>query len=94
MVTIMIVRSSDSNQRSAREFEKSYFHNPIVQAGELPPFIMLLKDMMSMESKGQPGVTPTASPLLSLQSADPFSVFCVSLPPHREIAQGVPFSRF
>jgi hypothetical protein len=42
-----------------------------------------------MESKGQPGAAPAASPLLSLQSIDLFGVFRVSPPPRHEIARGV-----
>jgi hypothetical protein len=42
-----------------------------------------------MESKGQPGVAPVASPLLSSPSADPFCVFRVSPLPHHEMARGV-----
>jgi hypothetical protein len=52
-------------------------------------FIMLLKEMVSMESKEQQGVAIAMSPLLSLQSADLFGVFRVSPLPHREIARGV-----
>jgi hypothetical protein len=33
-------------------------------------FIMLLKEMVLMELKGQPGAAPAASPLLSSQSSD------------------------
>jgi hypothetical protein len=49
-----------------REFDTSYLHNPIVQGVNYSLFIMLLKEMVSMESKGQPGVAPKVSPLLSL----------------------------
>jgi hypothetical protein len=45
-----------------REFDISYFHNPIVQGVNYSLFIMLLKEMVSMESKEQPGVAPAASP--------------------------------
>jgi hypothetical protein len=44
-----------------------------------------------MESKGQPGVAPRASPLLSSQSIDLFGVFHVSPSPRHEIARGVPY---
>jgi hypothetical protein len=72
-----------------REFDTSYFHNPIVQGVNYSHFIMLLKEMVSMESKGQPGAALEVSPLLSLQSVNPFDVFCVSSLPHHEIARGV-----
>jgi hypothetical protein len=52
-----------------REFDTIYFHYPHVQGVNYSLFIMLLKDMVSMESKGQPEAAPVASPLLSLQSA-------------------------
>jgi hypothetical protein len=44
-----------------------------------------------MELNGQPGAALTASPLLSSKYVDPYCVFRVSLPPHHEIAQWVPF---
>jgi hypothetical protein len=69
-----------------REFDTSYFHNPVVQGVNYSLLIMLLKEM---ESKGQPRAASTVSPLLSSQSSDQFCVFCVSPPPHREITQGV-----
>jgi hypothetical protein len=47
-----------------REFDTSYFHNPIVQGVNYSLFIMLLKEMVSMELEGQPGVAPVACPLL------------------------------
>jgi hypothetical protein len=40
---------------------------------------------VSIESKGQPGAAPAASPLLFSQCADPFGVFRVSPLPPREI---------
>jgi hypothetical protein len=49
-------------------------------------FIMVMKDMMSMEAKGQPGAALAAYPLLSLQSLDLYYVFSISPPPHRKIA--------
>jgi hypothetical protein len=69
--------------KHAREFDISYFYNPVVQGMNYSLFIMLLKEMVSMELKRQPGV---ASPLLSSQSLDMFRIFCVSPPPRREIA--------
>jgi hypothetical protein len=52
-------------------------------------FIMMMKEMISMEAKGQPGATPAVYPLLSLQSSDWYCVFSDSpLPPH-EIAKGI-----
>jgi hypothetical protein len=51
-------------------------------------FIMVLKEMVSMEGKGQPGAAPAMSPLLSLQSIDLYCVFHVSpMLPH-EITWG------
>jgi hypothetical protein len=51
-------------------------------------FIMETEEMMSMEAKGQLGVAPAVSPLLSLQSSDLFRLFYAStLPPHK-IARG------
>jgi hypothetical protein len=52
-----------------REFDTSYFHNPIVQGLNYTLFIMLLKELVSMELKGQPVAAPTTSPLSS-QSSD------------------------
>jgi hypothetical protein len=50
---------------------------------------MMMKEMISMEAKGQLGETLAANPLLSLQSLDQYCVFSVSpLPPH-EIARGI-----
>jgi hypothetical protein len=37
-----------------REFDTSYFHNPIVQGVNYSLFIMSLEEMVSMELKGQP----------------------------------------
>jgi hypothetical protein len=74
-----------------KEFDTSYFHNPVVQGANYSLFIMLLKEMVLMESKGRLGAAPATSTLLSSQSSDQFCVFCVSLPPHREIARGVPY---
>jgi hypothetical protein len=53
-----------------REFDTTYFHNPHFQGVNYFLFIMLLKEMVSMESKGQPGAAPLASSNLSSQSAD------------------------
>jgi hypothetical protein len=73
-----------------REFDTSYFHNLVVQGVNYSLLVMLLKEMVSMESKGQSGMAsgeaPAASPLLSLQSSNQFRVFFVSSPPHHEIA--------
>jgi hypothetical protein len=71
-----------------REFDTSYFYNTHVQGVNYSLLIMLLKEMMSMESKGKPGAAPAASPLLSSQSLDPYGVFHVSLPPPHKIAKG------
>jgi hypothetical protein len=70
MVTIMIGSSCYSNLWSTREFDTSYFHNPHDHEMNYSVFIMVLKEMMSMESKGQPGAASAASPLLSSQSSD------------------------
>jgi hypothetical protein len=46
-------------------------------------FIMVTKEMVSMEVKGQQGMALAASPLLSSQSLDPFlgiSSLCAALP--------------
>jgi hypothetical protein len=51
-------------------------------------FIMVMKEMMSMEEKGQPRAATAASPLQSSQFADLYCVFSVSLSPHPKIAQG------
>jgi hypothetical protein len=64
-----------------REFDTSYFHNHVIQEVNYSLFIMLMKEMVSMESKGKPGAAPAASPLLSSQSSEQFCVFYVSLPP-------------
>jgi hypothetical protein len=48
-----------------REFNTNYFHNPHVQGVNYSLFIMLLKEMVSTELKGQSGAAPTVSPLLS-----------------------------
>jgi hypothetical protein len=55
--------------------------------------IMVLKEMVSMESRGS-RVVPVASPLLSLQSIDPFIVFRISPPPHRNNAKGGIYSQY
>jgi hypothetical protein len=47
-------------------------------------FIMVPKDIVSMESKGQPGMASATSVLLSSQFVDPYCVFHVSLLPPRE----------
>jgi hypothetical protein len=51
-------------------------------------FIMVLREMETMEVKRQPRAAPTGSPLLSSKSAN---LYCVSLAPYREIAWGVLF---
>jgi hypothetical protein len=71
-----------------REFDTNYFHNPHVQGVNYSLFIMLVKEMVLMTSKGQSGAAPLASPLLSSQSSDLYYVFCVSLPPHHETTKG------
>jgi hypothetical protein len=50
-------------------------------------FIMVMKEMMSMEAKGQMGAAPAASPLLSSQYSDLYYMFSVSLPPCRKITR-------
>jgi hypothetical protein len=70
-----------------REFDTSYFHNPHVHGVNYSIFIMLVKEMVLMESKEQLGADPAAAPLLSSQSSYPYGVFCVSLPPHHEVAE-------
>jgi hypothetical protein len=72
-----------------REFDTNYFHNPIVQGVNYPLFIMLLKEMVSMESKGQLGAVPAASPLISSPSSDQNCVFHVSPLTPRQVARGV-----
>jgi hypothetical protein len=62
--------------------------------GWTTPSSLVLKEMISMESKGQPGVALVASPLLSSQSSDLHGVFHVFLPRHREIAKWGVYSRF
>jgi hypothetical protein len=57
-------------------------------------FIMETKEMMPMEAKVQPVAALAASPLLSSQSADPFRVFSVSMPPPHEITRGWIYSKF
>jgi hypothetical protein len=47
----------------------------IVEGVTYSLFIMLLKEMVSMELKGQPGAAPAASSLLSLQSSDRMMCF-------------------
>jgi hypothetical protein len=59
---------------------------PIVQGANYSLFIMLHKEMVSMESKGQPGAAPTTYPLISSLCLDLYGVFVVSLPPHHEVA--------
>jgi hypothetical protein len=48
-------------------------------------FIMVIKEMVPMEVKRQPGAAQAASPLLSLHFVEPFHVFSISIPPHHEI---------
>jgi hypothetical protein len=68
-----------------REFDTSYFHNRHIQGVRLHH----VADGDGVDGgKGQPGVAPAASPLLSLQSLDLYGVFCVSLSSPREIAKG------
>jgi hypothetical protein len=87
MFTIMIGSSCDSNQQSMRE--------SLIQVTSTSPgvkyslFIMLLKEIVSMESKGQWGAAPAAYPFLSSRFVDPFGVFHVSPPPHCKINRGV-----
>jgi hypothetical protein len=49
-------------------------------------FIMMMKDMVTMEAKEQPGAALTMYPLLSSQSIDLYCVFHVSLLPYYKIA--------
>jgi hypothetical protein len=78
-----------------RDFDTRYFYNPHIQGVNYSLFIILLKEMMSMESKGQLGAAPAASPLLSSQSSDLYCVFRVSLSPsHEIIKEGVYIVRF
>jgi hypothetical protein len=70
MVTIMIGAHVTLTMKHEREFDTSYFHNPHVQGVNYSLFIMLLKEMVSMESNGQPGAA-LAVTLLSSQSSDP-----------------------
>jgi hypothetical protein len=51
-------------------------------------FIMVMKEIDSMESKGQLGAALAASPLLSTQSSNSYGVFRVSLVLHHEIDKG------
>jgi hypothetical protein len=53
-------------------------------------FIMMGKEMVSMEEKRQLAASLAASPLLSSQS-DLYCVFYVFLPPHHGIARGVEY---
>jgi hypothetical protein len=94
MVTIMIGSSCDFDHRDTRESliqVTSLSHSPGVKYFL---FITVLKEMVSMEYKEQPGVAPEASPLLSLQSTNLFCVFHVSLPPPHKITRGGMYSRF
>jgi hypothetical protein len=52
-------------------------------------FIMVIKEMMLMEAKGQPRAALTSSPLLPSKSSDPYCVFYAPPPVRRKIAQGV-----
>jgi hypothetical protein len=61
-----------------REFDTSY-----------SLFIMVLKEMVLMESMGQPAAASPASPLLSSQSVDLFHVFFVSATPLQNHKRGV-----
>jgi hypothetical protein len=45
-----------------REFDTSFFHNPNSPGVNYSLFIMLLKEMVSMELKGQHGAALAASP--------------------------------
>jgi hypothetical protein len=58
------------------------------------PVIMVPKEMVSMESKGQLGAAPVASSLLSSQSIDLYYVFCVFPQPGRKIARGGIYNQF
>jgi hypothetical protein len=55
---------------------------------------MLLKEMVSMESKGQPAATLIASPLISSQSSNQNCVFRFSPPSHCKVARGGIYSQF
>jgi hypothetical protein len=44
------------------EFDTSYFHKTHIQGVKYSLFIMVLEEMMFMESKGQPRVALAASP--------------------------------
>jgi hypothetical protein len=77
-----------------RELDTSYFHNPHSLGVNYSLFIMLLKQMVSMESKGQLGAALAASPLLSSQSSDQFHVFCVSPSPPQNPPRGPLYSQF
>jgi hypothetical protein len=50
-------------------------------------FIVVMKETMSMEAKGQMGAAPAASPLLSSQYSDLYYILFVSMSPCREIAR-------
>jgi hypothetical protein len=67
-----------------REFDTSYFQNPHSLGYELLPHHHVA------EGDGVDGVggQPEASPLLSLQSSNPYDVFRVSPPPHHKVARG------
>jgi hypothetical protein len=73
--------------KNEREFDTSYFRNTHVQGVNYSLFIMVLKEMMLMESRGQPGAALAASPLLSSQPSDLYGVFRVVLPPRHEITE-------
>jgi hypothetical protein len=45
-----------------RDFHTIYFHNPVVQGVNYSLFIMLLKEMVSMDFNGQRGAAPAVSP--------------------------------
>jgi hypothetical protein len=83
-----MIGSSCDSMKHKREFDTCYFHNHHVQGVNYSLFIMLLKKMVSMESKRQPWADLAVSPLLSSQSADLYSVFHVSPSPHHEVPKG------
>jgi hypothetical protein len=71
-----------------RKFDTNYFHNPHVQGVNYSLFIMVLKEMMSVESNGESRAAPVASPLLSSQSSDHFCVVRGSAPHRSKIVEG------
>jgi hypothetical protein len=68
-----------------KEFDTSYFHNPIVQGVNYSIFIMLLKEMVSMEYKGQPGAALAVTRVCPLGSVTLVHLIYIWIKAHRNI---------